>query len=274
MSAHTNRALEVLNANVERIRSGPEWAAALRLRSRLHRYSFSNVLLIHLQCPDATMVAGYRAWQGLGRQVRKGERAISILAPLTRTVEDDDGEKNRIVVGFRAASVFDVGQTDGPPLPEPPRPEPLEGDDRRAVAILDALTRYAASLGCAVERGSDALGQANGAYDPATRRILLATGLAPAQEAKTLVHEIAHAQLHANGAADRARAEVQAESAAFLTMDALGIDSGGYSFHYVAHWAGSTEDLLRAGDAAVRVADELIEACKEGVDTLAHMCYY
>ena len=261
----TNKALDILNANVSRIRNSDAWRDALALRRRLHRYSFQNAMLIHLQRPDATMVAGYGRWQELGRQVRKGEKGISILAPMVKKIEREDGTTDKRLFGFKAASVFDISQTDGEPIPEPPRPEPLTADDPRASSLYDALAAYALTHGSVVSLVSrDELGDAHGCYHVLTRAISVAADLAPVHRLKTLVHEIAHAHLHGKAIPDRSLAEVEAESVAYLVLDALGIDSGGYSFHYVAHWAGEAEDLLKAGDAAVRTADAIIAAVEEG----------
>lgn len=256
--AKTSRALEVLNGNVERIRDSREWQAVLRLRSRLHRYSFSNSLLILSQCPEATMVAGYRRWQELGRQVRKGERSIAIMAPLVR--KDDDGSQH--VFGFRTASVFDISQTDGEPLPEPPAPERLEGNEREAERALARLVEHATAHGIPVEFTESVPGGALGMYSRVEHSITVLASLSPLQRLKTAIHEVAHAFLHAKDreGISRERGEIEAETVAFLVSDALGLDTGAYSFHYVAHWMGDAGELLRAGDEAVRLADALADA--------------
>src|SRR5438132_14266511 len=115
----TVEARERLAEAVAKLADSDTFAAWLRARAAFHDYSFGNVCLIVSQRPDASQVAGYRAWQALGRQVRKGERAIKILAPCVRKVEDKEtGEQARRVVVFRAVNVFDVSQTEGEPLPE------------------------------------------------------------------------------------------------------------------------------------------------------------
>src|SRR5690348_9342487 len=118
------RAHELLTRAVGELVSGEDWAAMLSLAGRFHRYSANNALLINLQCPDATRVAGYQAWQRLGRQVRKGEKGIAILAPVVyrrRPVDATDPDALvGVLAGFRVAFVFDISQTEGDPLPEIP----------------------------------------------------------------------------------------------------------------------------------------------------------
>lgn len=108
-----NPALERLHAGVTELLDSEAWQAALKFKTKFHSYSFNNALLIYLQRPDATLVAGYRRWQELGRQVRKGETSLAVLAPIMRRGEEVAGEKETQVVGFRSARVFDVSQTDG-----------------------------------------------------------------------------------------------------------------------------------------------------------------
>ena len=113
-----NAVLETLTAGIEALTTSEAWQAHLVVQGRFHRYSFSNALLICAQDPEATRVAGFATWKRLERSVRKGERAIWILAPMTgRRARAGDGEEHRPIVGFRPVPVFDVAQTDGEPLP-------------------------------------------------------------------------------------------------------------------------------------------------------------
>src|SRR5437879_5833103 len=110
-------ARQQLERAVEALAESEGWARWIRTRAAFHKYSLGNTMLIALQQPDATRVAGYRAWQKLGRQVRRGERGITILAPRTYKVEDDNGnETGETGLYFRAVRVFDIAQTDGDPL--------------------------------------------------------------------------------------------------------------------------------------------------------------
>jgi len=103
----TTKAAQLLADNVTRLMNSDTFKAALEFKTKFYRYSFNNSLLIYVQCPEATFVAGYRRWQQLGRQVRKGEKAINILAPILKKVEEDGKEEKRLV-GFRSASIFDI----------------------------------------------------------------------------------------------------------------------------------------------------------------------
>ncbi|MGH2699827.1 MAG: ArdC-like ssDNA-binding domain-containing protein, partial [Actinomycetota bacterium] len=210
-------------------------------------------LLIYSQRPEATRVAGYRAWQRLGRQVRKGARGIAILAPCVyRTkVKDEEGEReHRSLAGFRVEYVFDISQTDGEPIEELDaiRPQLLGGD--APVAIWDALVALAREAGFEVVR--ERRRNENGYCDLERRIIAVRPGVAPAQATKTLVHELGHALLHADGVVrSRELQEVEVESVAYVVCGALGLDTSDYSFAYVARWSGGATELVK--DTAARV---------------------
>lgn len=262
-ATRTNRAYEVLQSNVDEIRSSEQWARALAVQRRLHRYSFHNSFLIALQCPDATMVAGYRKWQELGRQVKKGERSIAIFAPMVKKVKDDDGEEKRKLIGFKAASVFDLSQTEGDEIPMPPSPVIVEGDDEAVCEAYENVEHYAESIGCSVEVvDHHLLGTAQGAINTKTKEIRLRNDLPPAQRLKTLIHEVAHAVQHVDNQerGSNEEIEVEAETIAYLVSDAIGLDTGCYSFAYVAGWAGESDALLKIGERAKKAADSIIEA--------------
>ena len=146
-----NPALERLHAGVTELLNSQTWRDALKFKAKFHSYSFNNALLIYLQCPDATLMAGYRRWQQLGRQVRKGELSIAILAPIVcKVAEEESDEEERRVVGFRSARVFDVSQTDGDPLPELPSPTVFEDDSEAIREVLERAEAFAASKGLPV----------------------------------------------------------------------------------------------------------------------------
>ena len=232
MLSHPSRktdALDRLADGIGQLVSSEAWRAWLRVQARFHRYSFNNALLIQLQCPTATRIAGFGAWLQLGRHVRRGEQAIWILAPVTRRVAVEDEEEAACVVSaFRPVAVFDVAQTDGEPLPE--ACARLAGDD--PPGAFAELVRVAATLGFNVEDHvfDD---ETNGDCAHALHRIRVRADLAPAHRAKALAHELAHALLHAD-ASDHALAELEAESVTFVVCDALGLDAGSWSFRYVA----------------------------------------
>ena len=259
----TAAALDQLNTGVTELITSDKWTDYLTTQARFHNYSANNVLLIMVQCPTATTVAGYRAWQKLDRQVRKGEKAIRILAPCTvKTNPDDPESTGRKLVGFRVASVFDVTQTDGEPLPTVT--EQLDGDAPET--LLDALADQIAAAGYHFTIGQ-VPGSANGITDPADKTVTVQAGMSPAMTAKTTAHELAHVLLHTDGdhlteacQQDRGRAEVEAESVAYVVMAAAGIPSDGYTFGYLAGWSGGDVDKVKATAAVVqRCASKILD---------------
>jgi len=211
---------ERLTRAVESLVSGEDWQQLLILAGRLHRYSANNCLLIRAQRPDATWLAGYRRWQALGRQVRRGEKGVSILAPIVtrrRPVDSDEETEApglvRVLRGFTVAHVWDVSQTDGPPLPEV-GPVLLEGD--APAELWDRLASQVVAAGFALRRAD--CRPANGVTDFGGRTVTVRADVDGAQAAKTLAHELAHVLLHdgtENGSGCRGRAEVEAESVAY-----------------------------------------------------------
>jgi len=251
VTARTDKLTEahdLLIASVESLTSGDDWARMLEVASRFHRYSAGNVFLIAVQRPDATRVAGYRTWQSLGRQVRKGEHGIRILAPcryVSAVVTDDDGSEHKTygVRGFTTTTVFDVSQTEGDELPDV-GPTLLEGEG--VAGLWDGLTARVTALGYSLERGD--CGGANGRTDHSTRTVTVRDDVSDAQATKTLAHELAHVILHPCTTAYfqcRGRSEVEAESVAFLVCRAAGLPTDGYSFPYVAGWANGETDVVR-----------------------------
>ena len=257
-----NPALERLHAGVTELLDSEVWQAALKFKTKFHSYSFNNVLLIYLQRPDATLVAGYRRWQELGRQVRKGETSLAILAPIICKVADEGSdEKERRVVGFRSARVFDISQTDGEPLPELPSPTVLEADTEAIRRVLERAEAFAASKSlpvCYRELREGVFGS----FSVSRRTITVRADLPPLQTLKTLIHELAHALLHAEPKAGEQRhlCELEAESCAFLVLLELSLDTSHYTFPYLASWAEHPDELLAAGEKAARAAEAIVAA--------------
>jgi antirestriction protein ArdC len=217
-----------------------QWERWLRAQRTFHRYSFSNALLIIRQLPEATRVAGFHGWRQLGRFVRKGEPGIAILAPVVhRPRPEDDGDEEQSPVAYRTAYVFDVSQTDGESLPE--IAHRLSGYDPAGASVH--LEKVAAQLGYGVTVTQLPAGR-NGDCAHELRLIRVSDRLAPAHQVKTLAHELAHAILHGDFQ-DRALAELEAESVAYIVCQELVLDSGAYSFGYLASWG-------RGGDQAIR----------------------
>ncbi len=241
ISRHSDLLDKLMNG-VSALSRSDKWSEYLDYQSRFRDYSFSNVLLIALQRPGATRVAGYKAWEKLGRRVSRGEKAIYIRAPILhrRALSDDAGtESSELSVrGFRYVPVFDVAQTEGDAVPSVC--ENLSSSDPRDA--YDRLLVVASQLGYRVEY-AELPGRTNGDCSFDLRRIRIRTENSPAQHVKTLAHEIGHAMLHEE-TRDRRLAELEAESIAYVVCAALGLDSGRYSFGYVTIWSGGGAEAI------------------------------
>jgi hypothetical protein len=269
-------AVELLDAGVEEILDGEEFKRYLAFAARFHRYSANNTLLILVQRPEATRIAGYRRWRELGRQVRRGEEGLKILAPIFRSVEDEEtGEKSRTLCSFKVVKVFDVSQTDpvpgAEPLPQKPRPKLLHGDTEAARALCRSLLGFCGSEGVAIsEDDAEIEGLspgANGIYLLREKRILIRSTLSADGRAKTLAHELVHHLLHrdAEGSeADRPTFEAEAEGTAYAVLSYFGVDASEYSFAYVARWAERKEVVKAVLCRVQRAAHEIIEAVDDG----------
>jgi len=260
-------ALALLDAGIGAIVDGASFRAYLATLARFPTYSARNVALIHVQRPDATRVAGYRAWQALGRQVRQGERGIRILAPYRRVLAEDDeataaGDGGALVTGFGVATVFDLAQTEGTPLAEAPAPHLLAGASDAAAWLWDRLATFLAAEGIALAR--EETGRVNGYYAPALRRVAVHARLTGDQAAKTLAHECAHHVAGARAGARGADAETIAEGAAFVVLHHFGLDAGGYTFPYVARWATDRATLTRNLETIRATAYTLIHVATGG----------
>jgi hypothetical protein len=256
--------------------SSEGWQRWVRVRSTngLSRYSFGNQLLIAMQCPDASYVAGFRAFLDLNRCVRKGERAIRILAPISvRTRENGiggqgggkDGEEPRRTV-FRAVAVFDVSQTEGLPGTEPVSLESpsqaIEGDTH--AHLLTPLAELAVELGFTVARRA-LDGPTDGWCDSQKHEIVINDELPANAQVRVLVHEIAHALGVGYSDYGRRRAEVLVDTVTFIVCGAVGLDTSGSSVPYVVGWGESGElDAIRG------YAQTIDEIARRIEDSLAH----
>jgi hypothetical protein len=217
----------------------------LRTMAQFHNYSANNIFLIFSQFPGAQAVAGYRTWQQkFHRQVKKGEKAIKILAPIPiKAKKNDEDEEDKIAyVRYRTVSVFDISQTEGEEL-ELLAPVSLTD----SVESFEKLRSALESISTYPIRYEEVPGQANGYFSKTSGVIAIQTGMSESQTVKTLIHEIAHSILHA-GESEKSREtkEVEAESVAYTVCTSLGIDTSDYSFPYIAGWSsGKTMPELR-----------------------------
>jgi len=234
--------------------------AYLKAMGRFHHYSVGNAILIQLQKSGATYVAGFRAWQRLGRHVKKGEHGIAIMAPVVwrRKGQQDASEKgedrgDETVSTFKTAYVFDVSQTDGKPLPEFAR---ARGDPG---ACLERLERFVADKGIKLERAD--LGIAEGVSIGGT--ILLKTSLAPAEEFSVLVHETSHEILHQDPGSwpkEKTVREAEAEAVAYVVCQGIGLDVNTASSDYIQLYDGDKKTLMQSLERIQRTAAEILEA--------------
>ncbi|MFP4554781.1 MAG: ArdC family protein [Actinomycetota bacterium] len=266
MSSRAEELHQDLLEQVAQLRTSEEWLEAMVTAARFHDYSFGNWLLLWSQAEHrgttVTRPAGYRRWQSLGRQVRKGEKGYRILAPVTRRVKvdrADDEDTELRVVGFRVVTVFDIAQTDGEPLPDVgPRLLTGEGDADLLEAGISMIEDAGYSYAVEPLRGP------NGVTRPGGRQVLVDSGLEGAQLTKTTIHELAHVLMHADdGRVDcRGRVEVEAESVAYVVCAASGLDTSAYSVAYVAGWAEHSDDpertLLATGERVVTHARRVL----------------
>jgi N-terminal domain of anti-restriction factor ArdC len=263
--------LQLLEQGTEALLTNDAYQAYLTTMSRFHRYSFANSLLIHAQNPEATRVAGYQAWRSLGRQVRKGERAIKIFVPFKKKLEDPGtGEADERVVGFGIGHVFDVSSTDGEPLPE--RPPLIEATEVTEVSrdVNRRLSRFLIGEGLLLET-KELHGSAHGFWNPQKRQIVLRQSEVfdplNVQRTKTLAHEAAHYLADHKSGVDRQDAEVVAESSAFVALAHFGLHTENYTFGYVAAWAGDMARIRANLGEVQRVANILITAIEGRLET-------
>lgn len=220
---------------------------------RFHQYSARNVALILQQRPSATLVAGMKRWNELGRRVKKGERGIAILAPSLKRVEVEEADgtvrEERKLVGFHTAYVFDVSQTEGEPLSlgkDIPRGTELYARlcSRCPVPVEERLT-------------GSAMGYTNG------KRIVISAMLSPTAKAETLLHEWAHTRLHFDGVKRPAEVEeLEAEAVAYAVGRELGLEMKG-SRDYILHWRGTVKGLEESLERISRAAREMLGVLEE-----------
>lgn len=239
-------------------------AAHLQAMARFHNYSFGNIMLIASQRPDATRVAGYRTWQKLGRQVRKGEKGILIIAPMVlRKDNAEDAREEEAMLRFRAAYVFDVAQTEGEPLPEL---DDVQGNPSEYTPRLKALI---AEQGITLSYAdADELDGAHGVSRKGA--IVIRYGLPPADEFSTLAHELAHEMLHTDRGPNRpprALRETEAEATAFVVCEAIGLQNGNASRDYIHLYNGDANMLTASLDRIQKTAAGIIRGISEQ-DTL------
>lgn len=250
----------------EQLLSSDGWQRWVRIRARngLTRYSVNNQLLIALTRPDASFVAGFRAWLELGYCVRKGEKAIRILAPMPVKAKKSADEDEEMRMLFRAVSVFDVSQVSAlegvEPAPLEPPSEPLTGDSHEH--LLKPLAAFASSLGFTTSF-EEVPGRAGGYCDAKAKRIVVDSGVPANSQVRTLVHKIAHALGVDYRDYSREEAEVIVDTVTFIVCGAVGLDVSGESIPYVAGWG--EDGALEAVTEFATLIDSLARRIEEAL---------
>lgn len=255
---------ERLASAVESLMETDGWARWNTTRRAFRRYSFNNQLLIALQKPDATRITGYKSWEKVGRKVKRGEKAIRILAPRTfvKDVEKPDGgTKTERHLYFVSVPVFDVDQTEGEDLPTITKP--IRGASH--AEYVETLIAFAGTLGFTVEV-RPVEGSASGFCDPIRRLIVVDASLEPNSQLSVLVHEVAHGLGGITYKAySREDAEVIVEAAAWLVCGSLGLDTSASSIGYIASWCrGQSTEQLRTHAATIDKIARQIETALLG----------
>lgn len=282
-----------LEQGVQDLFTSERYTEYLQTMGKFHRYSFNNTLLIAMQRPDATLVAGYQAWQRkFNRHVMRGEKGIQIISPApikekeevekidpvtNEPVLKEDGQPEteiveHIIPRFKVSTVFDVSQTDGEPLPD------LGGEDLTGnVADFDIFMEAIRNVSPVPIRMAEIEGESHGYYHNDEKEIVIKSGMSESQTMKTAIHEVTHAILHDREIMqeqgiekDRLTKEVEAESVAYTVCQHFGLDSSDYSFPYIAGWSSGKDmrELRTSMDVIRKTAGSFIEEMTEQLQIL------
>ena len=283
--------MQSLESGVEELFTSNRYQEFLKTMAKFHNYSFNNTMLIAMQRPDATLVTSYKNWQSMGRQVMKGEKGITIIAPAPykkmkekevldenqRPIMGTDGKPKTeqvevTVPHFKAVTVFDIAQTSGEPI-QTLAPELLTA----AVQDFDSFMQAIQKISPVPIRFDEIDGNANGYYHNADKEIVIKKGLSESQTLKTAIHETAHAKLHDREIMeslgvekDRLTKEVEAESVAYCVCSSFGLDTSDYSFPYIAGWSSSREmkEMKASMDVIRKTAGEMIDQLTEELEII------
>lgn len=284
---------ERLEQGVKELLTSEMYTEYLKTMSQFHNYSFNNTMLIAMQKPDATLVAGYQAWQKkFKRQVKRGEKGIQIIAPAPIREKEEvekfdpvtnepilrpDGkpeteEIEHIIPRFRLTTVFDISQTYGEPLPELETPE-LMGSVENFEIFMQAIREVSP----VPIRFDETMSGAKGYYSNVNKEIVIQQGMSESQTMKTGVHETTHAKLHDRDIMEelgekknQMTREVEAESVAYTVCQYFGLDTSDYSFPYIAGWSSSMDmkELRSSMDTIRKTAGEMIDGMTEVMQRL------
>ena len=267
------------------INTDEDWLKFLSFQAQFYNYSFGNAMLIFSQNPNATYVKGYKAWNQLGRYVKKGSKGLAILAPCIRKVEvfkepenknlyhDEEAEKEikKVVSGFRIAYVYDIADTDGDDSMLPVLVTGLAGNGEQEKEIYERLLNVISKEHCVQEVSGTA---SKGSFNLETKVISIREDLEYLQKIKTLLHEYAHLldfQMHPEDDISRNRRELIAESVAFIVSLRLGLDTSRYSMSYIKSWLKDKEELKIIADSVQKIAYTIITELAEFSDSAFSM---
>lgn len=279
-SIDTSTMVETLKKEVKQFMQSDRYKEFLDFNSRIYDYSLNNKQLLFLQKPDLTLVGSFTFWKQQNRFVKKGEHGLKVLAPITKKrtlivecfdehkkaiLNADGSHKTKEVVqqyigGFKYATVFDISQTDGEPIPS--ILHELSGSSKISKTLIASIHNI--STIPILSDTQNLLGNSNGCYMPKKNLILYKTGLADDHLVKTLLHEITHSRLHSmisDYTKNRSFYEVEAESAAYMVAKHFGLDTSDYSIGYMAAWStGQNIDHFQTSlERSANISKEIIK---------------
>lgn len=283
-----SEAVKSIQEGVRQVFTSDKYMDFLKFMAKFHHYSYRNTMLIYSQKPDATYVAGFKAWKNMGYSVLKGEKGIGIFAPMLvkekheQVLEDDDGniilndngnaELKKVEIKrlrFRLVNVFDISQTNAEP---PSLVSELKGEDVKADCIMEAIKEMSQFRICFANETTDEYlaikKNAKGYCNYYMRQIVVRDDMSGIQTAKTLLHEYAHSCFHAensdskDNASERSLREIEAESTAYILATYFGIDTSEYSMPYIASWTQEETEVLE------NVLNNIQEKAHSLIDTL------
>ncbi len=274
-------ALNRIEEGLATINTNEDWLKFLAFQSLFYNYSFRNAMLIYSQNPEASYVKGYRAWNELGRYVKKGAKGLAILAPCFKKVEefkepenkseyqDSEGEKvtKKVISGFRITYVFDIADTDGSDECLPVLVKGLAGNSAREKEIYEKLKAFISTEHPVQEVTGTA---SKGSFNLGTGVISVRSDVEYLQKIKTILHEYAHAidfAMHPEEDISRNRRELIAESVAFVVSMRLGLDPSRYSVSYIKSWLKDKDELKIVADTVQKVAAKIINNLAESSDS-------
>ena len=278
-------ALNRIEDSLAAINTDEDWLKFLSFQAQFYNYSFGNAMLIFSQNPNATYVKGYKAWNKLGRYVKKGSKGLAILAPCIRKVEvfkepenknlyhDEEAEKEikKVVSGFRIAYVYDIADTDGDDSMLPVLVTGLAGNGEQEKEIYERLFGVISKEHCVQEVSGTA---SKGSFNLETKVISIRDDLEYLQKIKTLLHEYAHLldfEMHPEDDISRNCRELIAESVAFIVSLRLGLDTSRYSMSYIKSWLKDKEELKIIADSVQKIAYTIITELAESSDSAFSM---